>query len=120
MSATTTPPRPAKSVRPSQPASKVPSESAAPRKVIRRFLQHVLPSGFQKVRHYGFLSPNSSPSAEAVRWLITLSNGQLFLLLAQPQETPIWVPRLRCAECGGPLCLVGLTLPGDAWCFDTS
>src|SRR5271166_1343832 len=26
---------------------------------IRRFLQHVLPGGFQKVRHYGFLSPNS-------------------------------------------------------------
>jgi hypothetical protein len=22
---------------------------------IRRFLQHVLPAGFQKVRHYGFL-----------------------------------------------------------------
>lgn len=87
---------------------------------IRRFLQHVLPSGFQKVRHYGFLSPNSSPSAEAVRWLITLHNGQLLLLLAQPQQTPIWVPRLRCAECGGPLCLIGLTLPGDPCCFDTS
>ena len=26
---------------------------------IRRFLQHVLPSGFMKVRHYGFLSPNA-------------------------------------------------------------
>jgi hypothetical protein len=27
---------------------------------IRRFLQHVLPSGFVKVRHYGFLHPNTS------------------------------------------------------------
>jgi len=35
---------------------------------IRRFLQHVLPSGFQKVRHYGFLSPNSGTSIETVRW----------------------------------------------------
>jgi hypothetical protein len=26
---------------------------------IRRFLQHVLPRGFQKVRHYGFLSASS-------------------------------------------------------------
>jgi hypothetical protein len=26
---------------------------------LRRFLQHVLPSGFQKVRHYGFLHPRS-------------------------------------------------------------
>ena len=24
---------------------------------IRRFLQHVLPRGFHKVRYYGFLSP---------------------------------------------------------------
>ena len=35
---------------------------------LRRFLQHVLPAGFQKVRHYGFLSPNSATSIEAVRW----------------------------------------------------
>jgi hypothetical protein len=38
--------------------------------------QHVLPAGFQKVRHYGFLSPNSGMSIEAVRWLVTLHNGQ--------------------------------------------
>jgi Putative transposase len=42
---------------------------------LRRFLQHVLPAGFQKVRHYGFLSPNSAASIEAVRWLVTLHNG---------------------------------------------
>jgi len=35
---------------------------------LRRFLQHVLPAGFQKVRHYGFLSPNSATAIEAVRW----------------------------------------------------
>jgi hypothetical protein len=87
---------------------------------IRRFLQHVLPAGFQKVRHYGFLSPNSSLSVEAIRWLITLHNGQLFLLLSQPQQTPLWRPRLRCAECGGLLCLVGLVLPGDQSYLDTS
>jgi Putative transposase/Transposase zinc-binding domain len=87
---------------------------------IRRFLQHVLPSGFQKVRHYGFLSPSGRLSIEAVRWLITLHNGQVFLLLAQPEQTPIWEPRLRCAECGGPLNVVDLILPGDAWYFDSS
>ena len=40
---------------------------------LRRFLQHVLPAGFQKVRHYGFLSPNSGTAMEAVRWLVTVS-----------------------------------------------
>jgi hypothetical protein len=37
---------------------------------IRRFLQHVLPRGFQKVRHYGFLSPNSREPFESVQWLV--------------------------------------------------
>ena len=27
---------------------------------IRRFLQHVLPTGFMKIRYYGFLNPNCS------------------------------------------------------------
>jgi hypothetical protein len=29
---------------------------------LRRFLQHVLPRGFQKVRYYGFASPNARAS----------------------------------------------------------
>lgn len=81
---------------------------------IRRFLQHVLPRGFQKVRHYGFLSPNSRLSVEAVRWLVTLHAGQLFLLLSQSLLVMASPPRWRCPDCGGPLCLVGLILPGDA------
>lgn len=85
---------------------------------IRRFLQHVLPNGFQKVRHYGFLSPKSRPTIEAVRWLIRLANGQLFVLLSQPQQTPACVPRLRCAHCGGLLRLIDVALP--RWYFDTS
>jgi hypothetical protein len=28
------------------------------KKFIRRFLQHVLPKGFSRVRYYGFYSPN--------------------------------------------------------------
>jgi len=87
---------------------------------IRRFLQHVLPSGFQKVRHYGFLSPNSRPTIEAVRWLIRLADGRLFTLLCQPQQTPVCVPRMRCAECGGLLRPIEVTLPGTIWTFDTS
>jgi len=37
---------------------------------LRRFPQHVLPSGLQKVRHHGFLSPNSRLSLDAVRKLV--------------------------------------------------
>ena len=42
---------------------------------LRRFLQHVLPSGFQKVRHYGFLSPQSAISLEDVRALVAVQNA---------------------------------------------
>jgi len=34
---------------------------------IRRFLQHVLPKGFVKVRHYGFLASGCRPQLAALR-----------------------------------------------------
>ena len=85
---------------------------------LRRFLQHVLPSGFPKVRHYGFLSPSSGTAIEAVRWLITLYNEAIFVLsaIAQPQPALSAVP--LCPACGGPLRLLGF-LPAPAL-FDTS
>jgi len=42
---------------------------------IRRFLQHVLPTGFMKVRHYGFMSPTSSVELDEIKALIELSYG---------------------------------------------
>lgn len=37
---------------------------------IRRFLMHVLPSGFMKIRHYGFLNGNSKFDIAEIRCLI--------------------------------------------------
>jgi hypothetical protein len=93
-----------------------------PTEFIRRFLQHVLPRGFQKVRHYGFLSANSRLSLDAIRWLIAVAKRQLFVLLAQPQQTPICVPKICCSCCGGLLRFVAVALPGVrwSWFFDTS
>lgn len=42
---------------------------------IRRFLQHVLPTGFMKVRYYGFLHPCSSVSLETIIISIEAANG---------------------------------------------
>ena len=36
---------------------------------IRRFLLHVLPPGFVKIRHFGFLSNNRKPCPEACHML---------------------------------------------------
>src|SRR5512147_429056 len=76
---------------------------------IRRFLQHVLPAGFQKVRHYGFLSPNSSIALEAVRWLVTVFLGALFALEAKGAGKPNTTPAPRCPACGGPMFVLGFT-----------
>ena len=38
---------------------------------IRRFLQHVLPRGFHKVRYYGFLSPRNRRLRKQVQWELT-------------------------------------------------
>ena len=87
---------------------------------LRRFLQHVLPSGLQKVRHYGFLAANSKLSVEAVRWLVTLYNGGVFALLALRRSTPTPRPVPRCAECGGPLRIVAVIPRRAPQIFDSS
>jgi len=50
---------------------------------IRRFLQHVLPRGFMKIRHYGFLNPNSPFSIHQIRDLISLIHGVIRDLLPE-------------------------------------
>ncbi len=42
---------------------------------IRRFLHHVLPKGFMKVRYYGFLSPTAKVPLEDIKALVELAHG---------------------------------------------
>jgi hypothetical protein len=67
---------------------------------IRRFLQHVLPTGFMKIRYYGFMNPNGSVTLERIRGLIELSYG-FALDLPVPEIDP--PPRRTCPSCGGLL-----------------
>ena len=87
---------------------------------IRRFLQHVLPAGFQKVRHYGFLSPKSSIALEAVRWLVTVFLGAIFALEAKGAGEPTTTPARRCPACGGPMFVLGFAPAAVPAVFDTS
>src|SRR5262249_25600733 len=87
---------------------------------IRRFLQHVLPRGFPKVRHYGFLSPNSAVAIAAVRWLVTWYYGLVYLLLGRPAQEGLTEPSIICPACGGPM-RVRMILPrAEPVPFDTS
>jgi len=75
---------------------------------IRRFLQHVLPSGFMKIRYYGFLNPNCAISVEQLRALIEKTCG--FNVAALPKDA-LQPRQPTCPNCGGLLRLRSLTPP---------
>jgi Putative transposase/Transposase zinc-binding domain len=87
---------------------------------LRRFLQHVLPSGFAKVRHYGFLSPAASASLELVRWLIAVWAGLTYVLRASRSEGPAPPEGPACPVCGGRLVRLGVVPATAPAVFDTS
>jgi hypothetical protein len=68
---------------------------------IHRFLQHVLPSGFMKVRYFGFLSPNFKMPFEQIRARIELAQGFNLRPPAAIEITP--AQPLRCPHCGARL-----------------
>ena len=88
---------------------------------IRRFLQHVLPRGFQKVRHFGFAHPRHRIDREWLKMLVTVTLSWVYVLFVTAKALPI--PHRRpCPHCGGPLAYVGL-IPQHDWPFapyDTS
>jgi hypothetical protein len=67
---------------------------------IRRFLQHVLPREFMKIRHYGFLNPNSALSIEKIRELISLIHDIIALFTEIPEPE---IPGIKCSHCGHDL-----------------
>lgn len=66
---------------------------------MRRYLQHVLPHGFTKVRHYGFLAPNSRVSLDRIRALICTLYELIVNLL--PEKKPPHRKPWKCKTCGG-------------------
>ena len=81
---------------------------------LRRFLQHVLPKGFQKVRHHGFLHHNSNHSIEDLRLMIRASQGENHYLepTTSQEETP--GPKgLRCDACGERLVWLAFVAPAN-------
>jgi hypothetical protein len=69
---------------------------------IRRFLQHVLPRGFQRVRYYGWLAP-----AAQGRWerILALLDWKAPPLVLPPKLEPL------CPDCGRQLCWIATFKP---------
>jgi hypothetical protein len=64
------------------------------------FLQHVLPKGFMKVRHYGFLASAAKKTLKTLQLLVLTCRSQPPQPVVKPQK------QLKCFRCGGPLQLV--------------
>jgi hypothetical protein len=77
---------------------------------IRRFLQHVLPKGFVKVRYYGFLAPGSRSQLKALRQLLgpLAADDSAEFRVGSPTEpstqpdSSLGTPVL-CPACGRPM-----------------
>lgn len=80
---------------------------------IRRFLQHVLPTGFTKVRHYGFMNSNCSISLARLRLLILegLKKVRISLTDLAPSKPKPTMPKPICPACGGCLLYLFSLIP---------
>jgi hypothetical protein len=79
-----------------------------PHEFIRRFLMHVLPKGFHRIRHYGlFANANRAENIATARALLNVAPPA-----ADPQEPPdiaTDTPRVLpcpCARCGGRMIVI--------------
>jgi len=79
---------------------------------LRRFLLHVLPRGFVRIRHYGFLSSRRR------RELVPLCKQLLAAVTPTPtasgapapaESTPMWI----CPLCGGPMIVIERSTAGQ-------
>jgi hypothetical protein len=75
---------------------------------MRRFLQHVLPTGFMKIRYYGFLHPASSVKLDKLAALIELAFG---FEIVTPKTVLKAPGPMTCSSCGAVLVLRMSLLP---------
>ncbi len=81
---------------------------------ISRFLQHVLPEGFMKVRHYGFMNANCAVTIRELRQMVVTCLKDITLLLsdeAQQSSHSTWQGPF-CSGCGGRLIYLFCIIPG--------
>ena len=74
----------------------------APHEFIRRFLLHVLPRGFHRIRHYGLLASSARKASIArARELLAVAPPPEPVALPEP---PDWLPPCPC--CGGRMTII--------------
>ena len=73
----------------------------------RESSQHVLLSGYQKVRHFGLAHPRAKTNWEWLSMLVTVTLNMVYVLTvsAKRVEEPM---KMLCPECGGELRYLGM------------
>jgi len=89
------------------------TKTVAAEEFIRRFLQHVLPHRFIKVRYYGFLSSSHRKRLEKIKELLNVNLIATEPTDAADAEAPEECEArvMRCPKCGGVMKLVGEITP---------
>ena len=81
-----------------------------PHEFIRRFLTHVLPRGFHRIRHYGlFANGGRAKNIATARLLLGMAKPQPELDTAEPTEDPNDEPAILacpCPKCGGRMIII--------------
>jgi hypothetical protein len=103
---------------PATGAVKMATMALAPAEFIRRFLIHVLPVGFHRIRHYGLLA--KGPSAMPLDTLRDLILNLATQPAAAPEQAPEprepkATPGLICPCCGGGLRIIDVIGRDHAW-----
>ena len=80
---------------------------------IRRYLQHVLPTGFMKIRYYGFMGSGSSVTLDDIRTAIELSLDFFVECRQVPKNQEKASP--YCPHCGGKLEYLYSIWPHELW-----
>ena len=72
---------------------------------LRRFLLHVLPRGFMRIRHYGFLSSRHRRELVPLCKQLLSDAGPAPMPTGEPtpaESVPMWI----CPLCGGPMIVI--------------
>jgi len=81
----------------------------APMEFIRRFLQHVLPDGFHKVRYYGILSPSNRKTLKLLQNTLASDSVLKAVLIVSIPAKSTERPKLEalpCPHCGSTMKLI--------------
>jgi hypothetical protein len=81
---------------------------------LRRFLLHVLPPGFVRIRHFGFQAHRCRGSLLPLCLHLLADSGRVSAETksqekADPSPRPLWT----CPQCGGPMVLIERLSPPE-------